>query len=97
MARHGAHIEPGRSCELRIGLDVFELAATDDGLSVSAGSARSPDAILTLEPDVLYALAVRKMTPRVASRRIEVEGDPDVAAQVLEALAVALRTNEPST
>jgi DNA-binding HxlR family transcriptional regulator len=97
MARHGGHIEPGRSCELRIGLDVFELAATDGELSVSAGSARAPDAILTLEPDVLYALAARKMTPRAASRRIGVDGDPDVAAQVLEALTVSLGSNEAST
>jgi DNA-binding HxlR family transcriptional regulator len=97
MARHGGRMEPGSSCELRIGPDVFELAATDDKLSVSAGSARSPDAVLTLEPDVLYALAARKVTPRAASRRIDVEGDPDVAAQVLEALTASLSTNEAST
>jgi DNA-binding HxlR family transcriptional regulator len=90
MARRGAYIAPGSSCELRIGPDVFELAATNDELSVSAGSARSPDAVLTLEPDVLYALAARKLTRRAASTRVEVEGDPVVAAQVLEALTASL-------
>jgi DNA-binding HxlR family transcriptional regulator len=90
LARRGAQIAAGRSCELRVGRDVFELTAAADELSVSAGSAHAPDAVLTLEPEVLYAVASRRMTPRAASRRVEVEGDQDLAVRVLDALSVSL-------
>jgi DNA-binding HxlR family transcriptional regulator len=87
--RRGIKLEPGRSCELRVGRDAFALTGTPERPSVVAGSAQSPDAVITLEPDLLYALATRRMTPRAVRRHIEIEGDRDVAEQVLTALSGA--------
>ena len=89
VARRGSRLHDGRSCELWVGGDVFELAAADGELSVAAGRAPSPDAVVTMPADVFYALATRRTTPQAASRRIEVEGDPNVASGVLDALSGA--------
>jgi ubiquinone biosynthesis protein UbiJ len=56
---------------------------------VTAGAPRSPDAVVTMKPDLLYALASRRKTPQFALERVEVEGDAAVAEQVLEALSGA--------
>jgi len=86
-ARRGPKLGAGSSCELRVGRDVFELTGTDNGLSVAAASARSPDAVITIEPELLYALATRRITPQAARKRIEVNGDPSIATLVLEGLS----------
>ena len=92
-ARRGSKLETGRSCELRVGRDVFELTATDSELSVAAGSARSPDAVIAIEPDLLYALATRRITSQAARKRVGVDGDSSVAARVLEGLSGCASTN----
>lgn len=84
--RRGSTLESGRTCELRVGRDVFELAGTDSEPFLAAGSARSPDAVITIEPDSLYALATRRVTPEDARKRVEIDGDSSIAAQVLEGL-----------
>jgi DNA-binding HxlR family transcriptional regulator len=86
VARRGALLAAGRSCEIRVGRDVFELAAGGERLSLTAAPARSPDAILTLEPSVLYALASGRLAPRAARGRVQIEGDKRLAADVLAAI-----------
>jgi DNA-binding HxlR family transcriptional regulator len=89
VARRGSQLEDGRSCELWVGGDVFELTVADGELSVAARRAASPDAIVTMRPDVFYALATQRTTPRAAGERVAVEGDPSVATGVLDALSGA--------
>jgi DNA-binding HxlR family transcriptional regulator len=89
VARRGSRLQDGCSCELWVGGDVFELAAADGELSVAAGRATSPDAVVTMGPDVFYALATRRTTPRAARGRVDVEGDASVATGVLDALSGA--------
>jgi DNA-binding HxlR family transcriptional regulator len=89
VARRASRLEAGRSCELWVGGDVFELTAADGELSVAAGSAPSADAVVTMAPDVFYALATERLTARAARKQVEVEGDASVAAGVLEALSGA--------
>ncbi|MEN3280151.1 MAG: hypothetical protein V7607_1291 [Solirubrobacteraceae bacterium] len=88
-ARRRSLLEDGRSCELWVGGDVFELTSAAGGLSVAAGSAPSADAVVTMAPDVFYALATERLTARAAQERVEVEGDASVAAGVLDALSGA--------
>jgi DNA-binding HxlR family transcriptional regulator len=85
--RHSSGLEEGRSCELRVGRDVFELRGSDGELSVASGSAASPDAVVTIEPEVLYALSTRQLTPQAAGRRAQIDGDADLAARALNALS----------
>lgn len=92
-ARRGPQLEVGSSCELRVGRDVFELTGTDGELSVAATSARSPDAVITIEPDLLYALATRRITPQAARKRAGVNGDGGIAARVLEGLSGCASNN----
>jgi DNA-binding HxlR family transcriptional regulator len=89
VARRGAQLQDGRSAELWVGRDVFELTAADGELSVAARRGSSADAVVTMEPDVFYALAVQRTTPHAARERVDVEGDPGVAAAVLDALSGA--------
>jgi hypothetical protein len=42
-----------------------------------------------MEPDQLYALASRNISPHAAGEGVEVDGDPTVAAHVLDALSGA--------
>jgi DNA-binding HxlR family transcriptional regulator len=88
-ARRGSRLEDGRSAELWVGRDVFELTATGGELSVAARRAPSADAVVTMQPDVFYALATRRTTPRAARDRVDVAGDAGVAAAVLDALSGA--------
>ncbi len=92
-ARRGPQLDVGSGCELRVGRDVFELTTTGSELSVAATSARSPDAIIAIEPDLLYALATRRITPQAARKRVEVNGDPGIAARVLEGLSGCASSN----
>jgi hypothetical protein len=77
------------SSRRRVGDDVFELTGTGTGIDLAAGTPRSPDAVITIKPDLLYALASRCATPELALERVEVAGDAAVAEQVLEALSGA--------
>jgi DNA-binding HxlR family transcriptional regulator len=93
LTRRPATLDVGRSCELRVGRDVFQLRSADGELSIAAQSATSPDAVMTIEPKLLYALATRRITPQAAHKRVEVNGDPSIAAQVLEGLSGCASSN----
>jgi DNA-binding HxlR family transcriptional regulator len=87
VARREAQLDAGRSCELRVGDDVFELVGTDTGIAVAAGAPRPTDAVITMEPETLYALASGRTTPEVAFPRVDAQGDASVVARVLGALS----------
>ena len=86
LTRRPATLEAGRACELRVGRDVFELSNTHGELSIAARSATSPDAVVTIEPKLLYGLAAGRITPGAARGRVDIDGDPALADQVLIAL-----------
>jgi DNA-binding HxlR family transcriptional regulator len=90
VARRGARLQDGRSCELWVGDDVFELAAADGELTVAARPAPAADAVVTLMPQLFYALAAQRATPQAVRDGVLVEGDEAVAAAVLEALSGAV-------
>jgi len=87
LTRRPMRLKAGRSCELRVGRDVFELNSADGALSVAAGSAPSPDAVVTIEPKLLYGLAAGRVTSAAARKQVEINGDPALAEQVLAALS----------
>jgi len=93
VARRGSQLDAGRSCELRVGHEVFQLTATGSELSIAAGRPPTPDAVITMEPDMLYSLATRRTTPQVARKGVEVEGDSSVAAGILDALSGSATSN----
>jgi len=76
----------GRTCELRIGAEPFQLTATDSALNVLAGPAPVADAVITMPPATLYAL----MMGHSPTSTITVTGDSQTAQQVLETLSGAL-------
>jgi DNA-binding HxlR family transcriptional regulator len=85
-ARRRSRLDAGRSCELRVDREVFELTATDTELSLTAGRPRSPDAVISIKPELLYALAAGLTTPQAARAGVETEGDATIVAQILETL-----------
>jgi DNA-binding HxlR family transcriptional regulator len=87
VARRGAKLGDGRSCELWVGNDVFELAAADGELSVASRPAPGADAVVKMAPAEFYALASQRTAPEDA--RATVDGDLAVAAAVLQALSGA--------
>jgi DNA-binding HxlR family transcriptional regulator len=86
-ASRSKRLGAGRVCELRVGDEVFELTGTDETVAVKARVAHAPDAVLTLEPRVLFGLAIGQLTPARATDKIAVEGDRKVARDVIEMLA----------
>jgi DNA-binding HxlR family transcriptional regulator len=86
-AARNPRLAPGRTCELRIGDESFELIGEDDGVTVKAGVAGAPDVVVTIEPDLLLGLASSGIAPRDASSRIGVEGDQRLADNVIGMLA----------
>jgi DNA-binding HxlR family transcriptional regulator len=89
MARRNADLLAGQSCELRLGRNVFELGGDGSKLSITSGTAPTPDAVIALDPDVFYALATKRLTARRARDQALIEGDGAVAAQVLDAISGA--------
>jgi DNA-binding HxlR family transcriptional regulator len=90
IGRRHPHLLAGRSCELRVGRDVFELSGDGRELSIAAGSARSPDAVVALEPDVFYGLATGRIAPRAARERAALDGANEIATRVLDAISGAV-------
>ena len=78
---------PGRVCELRVGSDVFELAGGEGAVAVKARPAVDPDAVLTIEPRLLYRLASGRISAERAQDEITISGDSALAADVIEMLA----------
>jgi DNA-binding HxlR family transcriptional regulator len=89
IARHNAALLAGRRCELRIGRDAFELSGDGSKLSITTGTALSPDAAVALEPDVFYALATKRLTVRRARDQAVIAGDRDAALKLLDAISGA--------
>jgi DNA-binding HxlR family transcriptional regulator len=86
-ASRNPRLRPGSTCELRIGDEAFALAGTDDGVEVTAGAAPAPDAVVTIEPRLFLRLAVGKVDAADATDRIEIDGDPRLAGEVVAMLA----------
>ena len=91
IGRRHPEVLAGRSCELRVGRDVFELSGDGRELSIAAGAARLPDAVIALEPDVFYGLATGKIPPGTARERAALEGDHEIATEVLDVISGAVR------
>jgi hypothetical protein len=81
----------GRSCELRVGSEVFELAGGDGRLTVKARPAAQPDAVVTIKPELLYRLASGRVSASRALAQVASEGDPGVAREVIEMLGGSVR------
>jgi DNA-binding HxlR family transcriptional regulator len=96
MARRNADLLAGRSCELRVGRDVFELSGDGSKLSITTGTARTPDAVIALEPDVFYAVATKRLTARNAREHTVIDGDRAAGAQVLDAISGAAAGYRPA-
>ena len=90
IARRHPQLLRGRSCELRVGRDVFELRGDGRALSIAAGSAQLPDAVIALEPNVFYGLATGEIATRAARGRAELAGDQELAAEVLDVISGAV-------
>jgi DNA-binding HxlR family transcriptional regulator len=86
IARRNPNLLAGRSCELRVGRDAFELSGDGTKLSISVGAARSPDAVIDLEPDAFYRLATKHITTAKARANAVLAGDPVIAMEVLGAI-----------
>jgi DNA-binding HxlR family transcriptional regulator len=80
-------LEPDRTCEIRVGREHFELSGDDGLANVKAGSASSPDAVVTIEPSVFLRLAAGKLDVARASAQSEVVGDRKLASDVFAMLA----------
>jgi DNA-binding HxlR family transcriptional regulator len=85
-------LKPGRTCEIRIGQEHFALSG--DG-GVIAGSASSPDAVVTIEPSVFLRLAAGKLDAARASAQSEIAGDEELARHVVEILAGSVASGRP--
>jgi DNA-binding HxlR family transcriptional regulator len=90
-ASRNPRLAPGRTCELRIGSESFELIGESDGVRVRAGSATAPDAVVTIETDLLLGLVSSRVAPRDASSRMDVRGDRRLAGDVITMLAGSAR------
>ena len=84
-------LEPGRTCEIRVGKEHFALT----GDRVQAGSASSPDVIVTIEPSVFLRLAAGKLDVARASAESEIVGDQALAGDVLGMLAGSATSGRP--
>jgi hypothetical protein len=80
-------LKPGQTCELHVGDQSFELIGDQDRVSVKAGFASSPDALLTIEPSIFLRLAVGRIDASEAAEQSEIAGDLRAANNVLEMLA----------
>ena len=89
IARGNPNLLAGRSCELRVGRDAFELSGDGQELSIAIGAARSPDAAIGLEPDAFYRLATNRITTSNAREDAVLSGDPAIATEVLGAISGA--------
>lgn len=89
-ARMSSNLEPGRVCEIRAGNEVFRFTSEEHGLSLRGGTVEHPDAVIAFDLDTLYALVTGSTTVRATRRTITVEGDQEVATEILNVLHGAL-------
>jgi hypothetical protein len=90
-AAHDPSLLKGRVCELRVGNDVFELTGGEHDLAVNARASANPDAVLTIEPRVLMDLASGRIEPGRGHRQIDIDGDRELARDVISMLAGSVR------
>ena len=89
IARRDPTLLAGGSCELRVGRHAFELSGDGTKLSIAAGAARSPNVVISLEPDAFYRLATNRITTAKARDYAALTGDPATAMEVLGAISGA--------
>jgi DNA-binding HxlR family transcriptional regulator len=89
-ASRDPRLEPGRSCELRVGDELFGLTGGAGEIAVRAAAPPQPDASLTIEPRLFLRLATGAVSAAEASEGIAIEGDARVAGDVIAMLAGAV-------
>ena len=82
----------GRTCELRVGPEVFYLGSDAGKLTVRRGPAPDGDAVVTMSADTLYSLVTGQTTATDAVRHSTVDGDTEIARRALEPLAAPALT-----
>ena len=91
-----AALPAGRTCELRVGAEVFYLGSDAGALTVRRGPAPDGDAVVTMPAGALYGLLTGQMTVTGAVRQATVAGEPEIARRALEPLAAALARPAPA-
>ncbi|MCI0635980.1 MAG: winged helix-turn-helix transcriptional regulator [Actinobacteria bacterium] len=79
----------GTAYELHIGDEVYGLTADDGGFNASHGAPPQPTATLTMEPGMLFALAMGYITPDAVATKGHIGGDEDAAHRLLELISRA--------
>jgi DNA-binding HxlR family transcriptional regulator len=80
-------LKSAQTCEIRVGRERFQLTGENAATTVRAGSAAPADAIITIEPSVLYRLAAGKLDAAGAAAGAGIAGDRRVADDVFAMLA----------
>jgi hypothetical protein len=80
-------LRPGQTCEIRVGTEHFLLSGENGATTVRAGSAASADAVITVEPSVLFRLAAGRLDIAAAAAAAEIEGEHRLADDVLGMVA----------
>jgi DNA-binding HxlR family transcriptional regulator len=91
-----AALPDGRTCELRVGAEVFYLGSGAGTLAVRRGPAPDGDAVVTMPAGTLYSLLTGQATVTDAVRHSTVDGDSEIARRALEPLAAALTRPAPA-
>ena len=86
----------GRTCELRVGPEVFYLGSDAGTLTVRRGPAPDGDAVVTMPAGILYGLLTGQATVTGAVRHSTVNGDAEIAYRALEPLAAVLAKPAPA-
>jgi DNA-binding HxlR family transcriptional regulator len=76
----------GRTVELRVGTESFQLGTDGSRLTVTGGPARGPDATITMPPEMLYRLMAGEAAVAPTIRQATVNGDPGTARLAIDTL-----------
>jgi DNA-binding HxlR family transcriptional regulator len=76
----------GRTVELRIDTESFQLSTEGSLLTVTGGPAPVPDATITMSAETLYRLMTGETTVAPTLRQATVDGDPDTARLAIDTL-----------
>jgi DNA-binding HxlR family transcriptional regulator len=91
-----AALPGGRTCELRVGPELFYLSCDAGKLAVRRGPAPDGDAVVTMPAGILYSLLTGQMSVTGAVGHSTVDGDAEIARRALEPLAAALARPAPA-
>jgi DNA-binding HxlR family transcriptional regulator len=78
---------PGRTCEVRVGNELFTLTGDEPLTGVAAGSVAAPEAIVTIEPLVFLRLAAGRIDIARATAQSDITGDRQLAGDVFAMIA----------